>query len=212
MNSRVLVSVIGLFAAIGAVAAVYVSEGVKRNALSDKTSPGTENSASVEASGALVPPASGRLAAFVIHKAPETVDAISFVDVAEAPKSLNDWKGRVVLLNLWATWCAPCRHEMPTLDALNAEFGGVDFEVVPLSLDRGGLTKPQKFFAEIEVKTMALFNDKSGKSGRKLRAVGMPTTILLGRDGRELGRIAGPAEWDSDAAKALIRSAIGAGS
>ncbi|MFV2091617.1 MAG: TlpA family protein disulfide reductase [Hyphomicrobiales bacterium] len=153
-------------------------------------------------------PKSGRLAAFVVYKTPEEVDEVSFFDEDGNKKSLSDWRGKVVLVNFWATWCAPCRYEMPTLDAINARFGGPDFEVLAVSIDRSGFDKPRKFFADIEVKTLKLYNDSTSKSSRVLRAIGMPTTILIGRDGREIGRIAGPAEWDSEDAQELIRTAI----
>lgn len=150
----------------------------------------------------------GQMANFVIHKTPRDVPDLTFVDGADQPKSLADWSGQVVLLNLWATWCGPCRHEMPSLDRLEAALGGNGFEVVALSIDKGGLERPRKFLEDIKVEKLKLYLDPTSKAAVKLRAVGMPTTLLLGPDGKELGRLVGPAEWDSDEAKALIRAAL----
>lgn len=208
MNSRTIVSLIGLVAAVGAVALIYLSRGPDGNV----AGPNTEATATAQAP---IPqdlrPKTGRLAAFVVHKTPEALGDISFAAADGREVKLSDWRGKVVLLNFWATWCAPCRHEMPTLDNLQAELGGDRFEVVALSLDRGGFDKPKTFFADIGIKHLTLYNDESGKSGRSLRAVGMPTTLLIGRDGSELGRLAGPAEWDSDEALALVRAALSGG-
>lgn len=205
MNRRLLVSLLGLAAAVAALAVVLVGRAPDGNVVADRPSA----SAPASATAASPRPArSGRLAAFVSHKTPEALDDIAFMDASGGERQLSDWRGRVVLLNFWATWCAPCRHEMPTLDRLQAELGGEDFEVVALSLDRGGFDKPKAFYDEIGISNLVLYNDGSGKTGRALRAVGMPTTLLIGRDGREIGRLAGPAEWDSDAAKALVRAAL----
>jgi thiol-disulfide isomerase/thioredoxin len=150
----------------------------------------------------------GRMTTFVFQKALTAVPDISFVDGGGAEKKLSAFKGKVVLLNLWATWCAPCRHEMPALDRLQAQLGGSDFEVVALSTDRGGLEKPRKFLADMGVKALALYNDASGRNASELKVIGMPTTLLIDREGRELGRLVGPAEWDSEDAKALITAAV----
>lgn len=219
MKSRDLLSVIALLISLGVLGAVYVSKGGDGNApvdetaaMADKKNPEAATSAETldgkTATKVAKTKKAGRLAAFVVHKTPEEVDPISFVDESGAERTLADWQGKVVLVNFWATWCAPCRHEMPTLDNLNAQLGGPDFEVIALSLDRGGLDKPKTFYSEIGIKSLKLYGDKSGKSGRTFRAVGMPTTVLIGRNGKEIGRIAGPAEWDSEDALALIRDAM----
>ena len=119
-----------------------------------------------------------------------------------------DFKGKTVLLNLWATWCAPCREEMPSLDRLQKDLGSGKFEVVALSLDRKGAEASQKFLDETKVSNLKLYIDASAKQGTLLRIVGMPTTILIDKEGRELGRLAGPAEWDSEDAKKLIKAAM----
>jgi thiol-disulfide isomerase/thioredoxin len=122
---------------------------------------------------------------------------------------LDSFRGRVVLLNLWATWCIPCRKEMPALDRLQAALGGPDFEVVALSLDRGGAAASKRFLDGTGATKLALYVDATGKLANEFKAIGLPTTILIGRDGREIGRLLGPAEWDGEDAKALVRGAMG---
>jgi thiol-disulfide isomerase/thioredoxin len=156
------------------------------------------------ASAASEPPAN-----LVIHETPQPVPEISFQDGSGQPRTLADYAGKVVLLNVWATWCAPCRKEMPTLDRLQAELGGPEFEVVALSMDRKGPDVVTKFFGEIGVKHLALNIDTSSQAMFALEAVGLPLTLLIDREGREIGRLIGPAEWDSPEMMALIRDRIG---
>ncbi|MBU2533139.1 MAG: TlpA family protein disulfide reductase [Alphaproteobacteria bacterium] len=125
--------------------------------------------------------------------------------------TLDDLKGKVVLLNLWATWCAPCRKEMPYLDTLQKELGSDQFEVVALSVDRGSPQKAKDFLAEVGASSLKFYHDPTAQAGFALMAIGMPTTLLFDREGREIGRLAGPAEWHSKEAKDLIRAAIAAG-
>ncbi len=150
----------------------------------------------------------GEMSNFVFKASPEPLDDVTFVDGDEKPVSLADFKGRVVLLNLWATWCAPCRKEMPGLDRLQAEMGSDQFEVVALSVDRAGVAASQKFLDQINVKNLVTYVDPTARVSKPLRVVGMPTTILIDRDGREVGRLIGPAEWDTEEAKRLIKSVL----
>jgi len=152
----------------------------------------------------------GAMAAFVVRNPPQELPAVSFLNGEGSETSLSDWKGKVVLLNIWATWCVPCRAEMPALDKLQADLGGKDFDVVAVNIDRGESDKPKKFLAETGATQLQLFTDPSGKLFSKLKAVGMPTTLLLDRQGREIGRLVGPAAWDSLEALALIKAAIAA--
>ena len=145
---------------------------------------------------------------FVMHEAPKAVGAISFRNERGQARILADFKGRVVLLNLWATWCVPCREEMPALDRLQAALGGPDFEVVPLSIDRRGVDAVKKFYVETGVHNVGIFIDTSGQAVRALGAVGLPTTLLIDRAGRELGRITGPAEWDEPQMVELVKPVI----
>jgi len=147
---------------------------------------------------------------FAVLDTPETVPEISFTDAAGQPKTLADYSGKVVLLNIWATWCAPCRKEMPTLDRLQAKLGGPDFEVVALSMDRKGPDIVKKFYAEIGVTHLALNIDTSAKAMFALNALGLPMTLLIDRDGKEIGRLIGPAEWDAPDMVDFIRGRIAA--
>jgi thiol-disulfide isomerase/thioredoxin len=143
---------------------------------------------------------------------PRPVPPLAFVDGEGAARTLADFKGRVVLLNIWATWCVPCRAEMPALDRLQAELGGPDFQVVALSIDRKGIEVVKPFYVELGLGSLGIYLDRSGTAARALGTVGVPTTLLIDREGRELGRKLGPAQWDEPAAVALIRRAIEGGS
>ena len=151
----------------------------------------------------------GAMAAFLARPKPLDLGEVSFVDGEGVAKSLSDWRGKVVLLNIWATWCVPCREEMATLDKLQAASGN-DFQVVAVNIDRGGADKPKNFLAETGATHLSLYTDPTGKLFSKLKAVGMPTTLLIDREGHEIGRLVGPANWDSPDALALIKAAIAA--
>lgn len=151
------------------------------------------------------------VANFAIHPEPKRLPEVAFQDGEGKARTLAAFEGKVVLLNLWATWCAPCRHEMPTLSRLQERLGGPEFEVVALSIDRAGPKVVRDFYAEIGVENLALYIDPGMKATRVLSAIGLPTTLLLDRQGREIGRLVGPAEWDSPEAVALIQRSIGAG-
>src|SRR4029079_2308434 len=150
------------------------------------------------------------MAAFVIRPQPQPLADIAFAGADGAAKALSDWKGKVVLLNIWATWCVPCREEMPALDKLQAELAGKDFDVVAVNIDRGGGDKPKAFLAETGATHLQLYTDPTGKLFSTLKTVGMPATLLIDREGREIGRLFGPANWDSPEALALIKAAIAA--
>jgi thiol-disulfide isomerase/thioredoxin len=143
----------------------------------------------------------------VFRKTPEALPVINFTDATGAQRTLADLKGRVVLLNLWATWCVPCRKEMPALDKLKAELGGAAFDVIALATDRGGIEKPRKFWGETGVKSLGLYLDSSDAQ-HGLGVIGLPTTLLIDKTGHEIGRLVGPAEWASPEAKALLQAAI----
>jgi thiol-disulfide isomerase/thioredoxin len=150
----------------------------------------------------------GHMAAFVYKAEPVALPALRFVDAKGQEKTLKDWQGKVVLLNLWATWCAPCRKEMPDLDKLQAEMGSDTFEVVALGVDRGGVKAAEKFLEQVGTKKLALYVDPTAKLANELRVIGLPATLLIDGQGREIGRLLGPAEWASDDAKALIKSVM----
>ncbi|MEM7567950.1 MAG: TlpA disulfide reductase family protein [Pseudomonadota bacterium] len=160
----------------------------------------------------LDPLATGEVAAFIVHETPVAPPEIAFTDGAGEPKTLADWAGQTVLLNVWATWCAPCRYEMPALDALQAELGGEAFEVVAVSIDAGGDEKPRDFLDEVAAENLAFYHDPTTDVFSGLRAagrgIGLPVTLLIDAHGCEVGYLAGPAEWSSDDALALVRAVL----
>jgi len=145
---------------------------------------------------------------FILHEAPKPIASIAFEDGQGRPRSLAEFRGKVVLLNIWATWCGPCRREMPSLDRLQGLLGGSDFEVVALSIDRAGLGPVRKFYADVGIRNLAIYIDSSGRATRELATVGVPATLLIDRDGRELGRLVGPAEWDEPDIVQLLKRVI----
>lgn len=142
----------------------------------------------------------------ILHPEPKPVPEIQFQDGEGKELTLADFHGKVVLLNIWATWCGPCREEMPTLDRLQAKLGGSDFEVLALSIDRDGIPAITRFFGEVGVRYLTMYLDSSAKAAPALGAVGLPTSLLIDREGREIGRLVGPAEWDSPEMVEFIRS------
>ncbi len=136
---------------------------------------------------------------------PRPLPELRFVDGGGRPLTLADFRGKVILLNLWATWCIPCLREMPTLDRLQAKLGGPRFEVVVLSIDIGGIPVVEKFYRALKLDSLGIYVDKTLRVKRDLGIVGIPTTLLIDRQGREIGRLAGPAEWDSKEAIKAIR-------
>ena len=154
----------------------------------------------------------GELAAFQIADEPIFVGDLSFQDENGEATGLGDHRGQFVLLNLWATWCVPCREEMPALAGLQDGMGSDDFQVLPVSVDLGDDSKPRGFYAEHDLGplpfrhdgTMTVFNELKKRG----LAFGMPSTVLVDRQGCAIGHLNGPAHWASDDAKALIGSVI----
>ena len=143
---------------------------------------------------------------------PAQVPGLAFQDAAGKPLTLADWRGRTILLNLWATWCVPCRKEMPALDSLQTRLGGPDFEVVAVNIDTRDLEKPKNFLKDANLTRLGYFTDQKAKVFQDLkaigRALGMPTSVLVDGQGCEIATIAGPAEWASDDAIKLIKAAM----
>ena len=166
----------------------------------------------VELARKVAPFARGEVAAFNISTSPLKIPNLAFQDASGAKLGLDHWRGRTVLLNLWATWCVPCRKEMPALDALERRLGGPGFEVVAVNIDTRDLDKPKAFLKEIGIQKLAYYADPSAKVFQDLKAVGrafgMPTTLLLDPQGCEIGSVAGPAEWASEDAIKLIEAAL----
>ena len=167
----------------------------------------------LETARRMAPLIKGEVAAVAIATAPKALPALAFQDGNGAPKTLADWRGRTVLFNLWATWCLPCRKEMPALDALQGSLGGPRFEVVSVNIDTRNLDKPKAWLNEVGIKRLGYFADDSAKVFQDLKAIGkafgMPTTLLVDPNGCELATLAGPAEWASDDAIKLVTAALG---
>jgi len=143
---------------------------------------------------------------------PFLVPDLTFKDAEGHERKLADWRGRTVLLNLWATWCVPCRKEMPALDALQGDLGSDKFEVVAINIDTRNEEKSLAFLKDTGVKHLAFYADQSAKVFTELKqagkAFGMPTTLIVDRNGCEIGAMAGPAEWSSPEGVKLVSAAI----
>ncbi|MDO9060238.1 MAG: TlpA disulfide reductase family protein [Bradyrhizobium sp.] len=166
----------------------------------------------VELARKIAPLAHGEVAALTMATAPLRLPDLAFDDAGGQPKKLSDWRGRMVLVNLWATWCVPCRKEMPALDELQAKLGGAEFEVVAINIDTRDPEKPKNFLKDANLTRLGYFSDPKAKVFQDLKAVGralgMPTSVLVDRQGCEIATIAGPAEWASDDAVKLIKAAM----
>jgi len=198
-------------AALGGFAALYVTLGRSDNAsppAAGPREPGGERQSLLPSGPGHNPLSQGQMAAFVFHKEPEALPAVRFIDRAGRARSLEEWRGKVVLLNLWATWCLPCRKEMPALDRLGRQLGSDSFEVVAVSVDRTGVAGARKFLTEAGAEGLTLYADPTVRLAAQLRAAGLPATLLIDREGRELGRLLGPAEWDGADAERLIRAVL----
>ncbi|SNR39063.1 TlpA family protein disulfide reductase [Paracoccus sediminis] len=145
------------------------------------------------------------LVKLVPSESPAPVSDVEFTDPNGGTRRLADYRGKVVLLNFWATWCAPCRKEMPYLDALQAEMGGEDFEVVAVATGRNTPEKIDKFYEETGLKNLPVLLDPRQQLARAMGVVGLPVTVLIDRDGNEVARLLGEADWSSEPAKAVIR-------
>ncbi|GMG82838.1 hypothetical protein LNKW23_20510 [Paralimibaculum aggregatum] len=161
-----------------------------------------------EARAGLAALATGAMAKLVVHESPRAPIAAGFVDAQGAPVSLADFRGRVAVVNFWATWCPPCRAEMPALDRLAGALADAPVAVVAISTDFGGSAKSAKFYEETGIEHLALYHDAKRTVAREAAILGLPVTLLLDREGREVARLVGDAEWDSAEAKAAIRRLV----
>jgi thiol-disulfide isomerase/thioredoxin len=193
-------------AAVG-FAGVYGIGGLKRNATGDPAC-----RPAVDLARKLAALAHGEVAALTMATAPLRLPDLAFEDGDGKPKKLSDWRGRTVLVNLWATWCVPCRKEMPALERLQTRLGGPDFEVVAINIDTRDPEKPKDFLREANLNRLGYFSDQKAKVFQDLkgigRALGMPTSVLVDGAGCEIATLAGPAEWDSEDAIKLIKAAV----
>jgi len=203
---RVL-SIIATVIVVAVLAGVYGIERLRSNPAAAACEPAVKIASRIAAL------AHGEVAAVAVARTPFIVPDLAFKDAEGRDRTLKDWRGRTVLLNLWATWCVPCRKEMPALDALQAALGGAVFEVVAVNIDTRDAEKPLAFLKDTGVTRLAYYSDRSAKVFQDLKAAGkafgMPTTLLVDPAGCEIGEIAGPAEWASADGLALVKAAIG---
>jgi thiol-disulfide isomerase/thioredoxin len=207
MRPLTLSALAAVAAAAAGLAAVYGMGGFGRNDADAACRP------ALETAGRIAPLARGEVAAVAVAREPRRVPDLAFLDGSGDKKTLGEWRGRAVLLNLWATWCVPCRKEMPALDRLQVRLGGPRFQVVAINIDTRDPDKPKAWLREAHVDHLAYYADPSAKVFQDLKAVGwafgMPTTLLVDPQGCELGVLAGPAEWTSEDALKLVTAAIG---
>jgi thiol-disulfide isomerase/thioredoxin len=208
-NRRLLVAAAAFFtiAIVAVLAGVYGIGRLRSNPAAAACAP------AVETASRIAPLARGEVAALAVARTPFLVPDLSFKDGTGREHTLNDWRGRTVLLNLWATWCVPCRKEMPALDTLQADLGGEKFDVVAVNIDTRDPQKPLNFLKDIGVTHLAYYSDQSAKVFQDLKvagkAFGMPTTLLVDRSGCEIGEMAGPAEWASADGLKLVSAIVG---
>lgn len=208
-KSRRLVLAAAAFCAIAVVAVlagVYGIGHLRSNPAAAACAP------AVETASRIAPLARGEVAALAVAHTPFLLPDLAFKDGIGRGHTLNDWRGRVVLLNLWATWCVPCRKEMPALDTLQADLGGAKFDVVAVNIDTRDPEKPVNWLKEAGISRLPYFSDSQARVFQELkligRAVGMPTSVLIDTRGCEIATIAGPAAWASDDGLALIAAAV----
>jgi thiol-disulfide isomerase/thioredoxin len=206
VGRRRVVSVVALCGTLAVLAGVYGIGRLRGNPDDAACRP------AVNAAGRLAPLVHGEVAALALAQKPFQVPNLAFKDPQGRDKTLADWRGRTVLLNLWATWCVPCRREMPALDALQAKLGGPDFEVAAVNIDTRDPEKPLAFLKDVGIGHLAYYSDRSARVYEDLKtagkAFGMPTTVIVDRAGCEIGIMAGPAEWASDDGVKLVSAAI----
>ena len=194
--------------ALAAFAGVYATGSLKPGGSGDSTCSGA-----VEVARRIAPLAHGEVAALTMATAPLRLPDLAFEDAEGKPRKLSDWRGKTVLVNLWATWCVPCRKEMPALDTLQGKLGGKEFEVVAINIDTRDPEKPRAWLKEAGVDRLAYYADISAKIFQDLKAIGkafgMPTTVIVDPNGCEVAYLAGPAEWASEDAVKLVTAALG---
>ena len=209
---RLTAAVVAVVLIAGGIALYVTERGSGNNATLTASIGGTAqctgDAARAKAVGAA---ATGQMAAMAPADPPIELAGLAFNGPDGKPITLGAFKGKTVLLNVWATWCAPCRAEMPELDHLQAERGSPAFQVVAINVDTGSDEKPKKFFSETGVKTLQLYRDDTLEVFNDLKkqglALGLPVSLLIGKDGCLLAHMNGPAAWASDDARHLIDAA-----
>jgi len=197
----------GVAGLVVGLAGVYGIAMLTRNAAVDSTC-----KPAVETAKKLGDFARGEVAALKPAVSPRRWLDLSFYDAGGQTKTLADWHGRTVLLNIWATWCVPCRKEMPALDALQKKLGGPDFEVIAVNTDTRDPARPKAWLKDVGIAELAFYADPSNKIFQDLKVAGkihgLPTTLLIDGTGCDLGLVEGPAEWASPDAIRLISAAL----
>jgi thiol-disulfide isomerase/thioredoxin len=207
-----LVAIAALAGIVAGGVAVYMKEAGSGNG--DDQAKGVDCTPATAAIARLTPFATGQVAAFIPSAQPQALALPAFKNGEGKDVRLTDFTGKVQLVNLWATWCVPCREEMPALNGLQKAMGGAKFQVTAINLDNGNdQSKPRDFLAETGIDALALYHDGSLSSFNTLKkagvAMGLPASVLVDGKGCMLGALNGPAAWESNDAKALIRAAIG---
>ncbi len=201
-----LVSAAAAVAILAVLAGVYGIDRLRNNPADTACRPAVDTAARI------APLVHGEVAALAVAQRPFRVPDVAFKDAAGRDRTLAEWRGRTVLLNLWATWCVPCRREMPALDALQADLGGPQFDVVAVNIDTRDPQKPLAFLKDVGISHLAYYSDQGATVYEDLRtagkAFGMPTTLLIDRSGCEIGTMAGPAEWASADGVKLVSAVI----
>ena len=209
ISRRLILPLVFIAAAMVAAASWFVLYGMKGGGSKEAATSAAECPVSTAIAAKLAPLATGELAALAIHSRPRPMPDVAFAQDGAAT-SVAAFKGRTILLNFWATWCAPCREEMPALDRLQGAAGDGSFSVVAVNIDTARLDRPKSFLSGIGVKNLAFYSDSSGNTFQMLqqsgKLVGLPTSFLVGPDSCEIAVIAGPAKWDSADAMALIQA------
>jgi thiol-disulfide isomerase/thioredoxin len=210
LTSRTRPLLVGVVAlgAVGAAAAWY---GLARHGAA--VTAANECTVAKPVADRLKPLAKGELAAVGVSNTPKPPPEIAFAGPEGQQRNLSNFKGKTILVNLWATWCVPCRQEMPALDKLQAEFGGSDFEVVAINVDTRNPDKPKAWLQENGIRNLVYYADPSGKLLQTLQksghVVGLPTTFVVDSSGCEVALLKGPAEWASPEAFTFVRTALG---
>lgn len=150
----------------------------------------------------------GDMRKLVFSETAKSVGDGAFMDFAGAPKTLRESDGKWRLVNFWATWCAPCRKEMPSLSALQTTLGGADFDVITIATSRNPPAKMKAFFDEIGVDNLPLYRDPKSSLARQMGVLGLPVTLILNPEGQEVARLTGDADWASDEARALLEALV----
>lgn len=203
-----------VLAALAVMVAVYVNDTRSGNTSGAVASSDASCSSALAHAEAIQPLATGDVAAMASASDPKSLQSLAFNGPDGEAMTIGDLSGKTLLVNLWATWCAPCREEMPALDTLQAEMGSDTFEVVAVNIDTGDDTKPKKFLSEIGVSDLGYYRDNSMGIFNALKkdglAFGLPVTLLVDDTGCLLANMNGPAHWSGDDAKAYIQGALGA--